>query len=353
MEERNRIGVAILGGTGFGAGELLRLLLHHPDVAVTSVTSRKYVGKKIDTVHPNLSGFYEDLTFSEALDFDLLKSFPHKVVFSALPHSATGTLLAQYAETFAAENTRIIDLSGAHRLHPHSLHEEYYPGVSRNEEFSSSLVYGLSEINSHQIEGAAGVANPGCLATASILSIAPIAHLLQPEHLVFDTKTGSSGSGKELKETTHHPLRHNSFTAYKPLCHQHEPEVMACLTGIGLPETTTSFVAQSLPTSRGIYVTTHLLNRESLPEDEIEACYLQFAEKNFFIRIREKPPIMQNVIGTNFCDISFTAKGRQLLVMAAIDNLGKGMAGQAIQNMNLMTQREATKGLSFSGIRPY
>lgn len=347
------IAVAIYGGTGYGAGELLRLLAHHPDVRVVSINSRTQAGELVTDTHPHLLGFYEGLRFSSELDIDAIKEHPHRFIISALPHEVSGKTVEALEPTRSLLNMKLIDLSGAHRLTTTESHEAFYPKTPRSEELTAQFTYGLTELSREAIITATHIANPGCLATASILSLAPIANLIKPTFIAYDTKTGSSGSGRELKEGTHHPTRHSSYTAYKPLSHQHLPEVSACLQQVGLQNCETSFIAQSLPIARGIYVTTHIHNKTELPKEKIIEAFQQFDATNRFFRFRNTPPHLQPVLGTNFCDVSVAIEGKKLIVMTAIDNLVKGMAGQAIQNLNLMCGLPEERGLMIPGTRPY
>ncbi|MGA1191073.1 MAG: N-acetyl-gamma-glutamyl-phosphate reductase [Bdellovibrionota bacterium] len=347
------VAVAIFGGTGYGAGELLRLLAHHPDVQVVSINSRTQAGTLVTDIHPHLLGFYEGLRFTSELDMDALKAAPHRILISALPHEVSGKTAEALEPTRALLNMKLIDLSGAHRLTTADSHAAFYPKTPRSEELTQQFTYGLTELFREEVAAATHIANPGCLATASILSLAPIANLIKPSFIAYDTKTGSSGSGRELKEGTHHPTRHSSYTAYKPLSHQHLPEVSACLDRAGLSKCETSFIAQSLPIARGIYVTTHIHNKTELPKEKIIKAFQEFDANNRFFRFRTTPPHLQPVLGTNFCDVSVAVEGKKLIVMAAIDNLVKGMAGQAIQNLNLMCGFPEERGLMIPGTRPY
>ncbi|MCB0319691.1 MAG: N-acetyl-gamma-glutamyl-phosphate reductase [Bdellovibrionales bacterium] len=347
------IGVGILGGTGYGAGELLRLLTHHPSTHVCCVTSQSSAGKEICGPHPHLSGFYSDLRFTPALEIESLAPFEKRIVFAALPHEASGPLLRDLSPTLKEKGIQVIDLSGAYRLHSTDEHKEFYPEVQRSESLVAQYTYGITECSREQVASAVHISNPGCLATASILGVAPFAKLLKPKFIAFDTKTGSSGSGKELKEATHHPTRHGNVTAYKALQHQHEPEVLQTLHTMGLQKCDTSFIAQSLPIARGIYVTTHIHNETPIALADLQHTLEDFAKSSPFLRVRKNPPHLQGVIGTNFCDIAVAVRGTCIIVMTAIDNLIKGMAGQAIQNMNIMAGLPEETGIYYPGMRPY
>ncbi len=381
------IHAAILGASGYGAGELLRLLVHHPAATVVSVTSTSQVGEPIDRVHPHLRGFYDELRVAAAVDFERLLAAEHAVVFSSLPHGASATAIEGLLRA-ARDRVRVIDLSGDFRLADATTHERYYPESPLLPELRAQFVYGLPELNRTHIRAARYVANPGCLATAAILAAAPLAASGFAGTLAVDAKTGSSGSGRQLKETTHHPTRHADCRAYKPLAHQHEPEILQALGDPRGDRWQLSFVAQSLDLARGIFVTLHATwphdagaavrtrsaserDRPGAPPHAALACasrsekcrplaqgdlvasYRAFYADHPFVRIvDDESPALQNVVGSNFCDLAVAARGRQVLVMAAIDNLVKGMAGTAIQNMNLMCGLPETTGLWWPSFRP-
>ena len=342
------IHVAILGASGYGAAELLRLFTQHPAVRVTCVTSTTAAGEPIASVHPHLRGFYPSLTVSECVDFDQLSDAEHAVVFSALPNGTSAATI----DALLSENkkTKVIDLSGDLRLSDAGLHEKHYPETPACADLRGKFVYGLPELFREKLHGARFVANPGCHATAAILAAAPLAMCEFAGSLVIDTKTGSSGSGRTLKETTHHPTRHADFRAYKPLQHQHEPEILQAFGDPHGERIQTSFVAQSMDAARGIFATVHLtLNDEPGP---LRERYQQFYTDSPFVRVVDGSPALQNVVGSNFCDVSVTSRGRQVIAMAALDNLVKGMAGTAIQNMNLMCDLPETTGLWSPAYRP-
>ncbi len=351
----NNVHVAILGATGYGAGELLRLLTQHPTVDVVGLTSSSQVGSSLGAVHPHLRGFYEDLPITENIDFERLLAAEHAVVISALPHGHSGaalnTLLNELGRRRDVNNLYVIDLSGDLRLKDKSLHQRYYADSALLEQRRADFVYGLPELGRDDIRRARAIANPGCLASAAILATAPLADDFHGT-IVFDTKTGSSGSGRQLKSATHHPTRHANFVAYKPLAHQHEPEILQALGDPGGARIQASFVAQSMDAARGIYATVHLTLPDAVDDSALRERYRAYYADSPFVRIVEAPPALQNVVGSNFCDISVACRARQVIVMAALDNLIKGMAGTAIQNLNLMCGLAETTGLWTPALRP-
>jgi len=352
--------VAILGATGYGAGELLRLFTQHPAVEVVSVTSTSQVGAKIGDVHPHLRGFYDEaerragvLHVSTEIDRHVLLSGDHAVVFSALPHGASSATIDRLLgdREFAAR-IRIVDLSGDLRLSDGAIHVKYYPESPLLSQRRESFVYGLPELFRERIRSSRYIANPGCLATAAILAGAP---LMTPDFggmVAVDAKTGSSGSGRTLKETTHHPTRHADFRAYKPLDHQHEPEILQAWGDPHGRRVALSFVAQSMPTARGIFATAHLTLPSDVDAGDVRGRYDRFYADHPFVRVVDGSPALQDVVGSNFCDVGVACRDRQVIAMAAIDNLVKGMAGAAIQNMNLMCGLPETTGLWAPSFRP-
>jgi len=350
------IHVAILGGTGYGAGELLRLLVAHPAARVTSVVSSSSAGEPLSTAHPHLRGFY-DLRFSKALDYEaLLRGGSAAVVFCALPHGASGAaadeVLVEAEQRGAAGRVRVIDLSGDLRLKDAQTHAAHYAESPPLPARRASAVYGLPELERAAIRRATLIANPGCLASAAILAAAPLVRAGACGQIVIDAKTGSSGSGRQLKETTHHPTRHSDYRAYKPLGHQHEPEILQALGDPAGRRLRLSFVAQSLPVSRGIFATVHAELPDAAGADALRAAFETFYADSPFVRVVPESPSLQDVVGSNFCDVSVAARGRQVVAMAALDNLVKGMAGTAIQNLNLVSGLPETAGLWHPSLRP-
>lgn len=349
-----RIHAAIVGATGYGAGELLRLLTQHDAVTVTSLVSSSRAGATVGDVHSHLRGFY-DLTLTEAIDFDRLLDADCAVVFAGLPHGASAdavaALVAEIDHRGASEKCRLIELSGDYRLKDAQVHQRHYPDSAVRPELRKRFVYGLPELSRESIAGARLIANPGCLATASILAAAPLVKA-GAKSLAIDAKTGSSGSGRALKETTHHPTRHADFRAYQALAHRHEPEIRQALAQVGQAQPATSFVAHSMDAARGIFATVHA----ELPDEIDQAGLTRLFEQHYagcpFVRVVADSPTLQDVVGSNFCDVAVAARGRQVIAMAALDNLVKGMAGAAIQNMNLCCGLDERTGLWSPSFRP-
>lgn len=350
------IRVAILGATGYGAGELLRLLAQHPSAEVVALTTTSQPGARVGDVHPHLRGFYDHLRLERELDLARLRGRGPAIVFSALPHGASATALESLLSIAEAERTvegelRVIDLSGDFRLQEEDLHTAHYPETPWLAARRAQFTYGLPELFRPAVRNARHIANPGCLASGAILAVAPLAVDLRGP-LALDAKTGSSGSGRQLRETTHHPTRHADFRAYKVLAHQHEPEIRQALGDARGTRVETSFVAQSLPVSRGIFVTAHATLAAPTTTAELRARYTDFYAESPFVRVVTDSPTLQDVVGSNFCDVSVTVRGRQVVALAALDNLVKGMAGVAVQNMNLLCGLSECTGLWSAALRP-
>lgn len=348
------IHIAILGATGYGAGELLRLLVAHPRARVVSLVSRSQAGATVADAHPHLRGFY-DLPLADRVDLPALLDGAHAVVFAALPHAASAAaivaLLDEAVRHGAADRLRIIDLSADFRLRDAAAHRRHYPETPLRAELRARFVYGMPELCGHEIDAARLVANPGCLASAAILAAAPLVRL-GAAGLAIDAKTGSSGSGRQLKDTTHHATRHADFRAYAALAHRHEPEIQEALVLVNGQAPETSFVAQSMDAARGIFATVHATLPEPMEPAAARAAFEQFYAGCPFIRVVPDSPQLQNVVGSNFCDVSVATRGRQAIAMAALDNLVKGMSGAAIQNMNRMCGLDERTGLWFPALRP-
>ncbi|WKZ57352.1 MAG: N-acetyl-gamma-glutamyl-phosphate reductase [Bdellovibrionota bacterium] len=344
------IGAAIVGGTGFGAGELLRYFVSHPAVEVVSVVSSSSPGERISGSHPYLSSFY-DRPFDAALPFERLEPYRERFIFLALPHGQSGLWLKEHRAKLG--RTKLIDLSADYRLSVQAVHEQTYPEVPFDGEIRSQFCYGLSEAASEQIARSHWIANPGCLATACALAAKPLLSAFSSElsgTLCFDAKTGTSGAGRKAQDSMHHPTRHANMEAYKVLCHRHEPELRQAL-GLSAAQRT-MFVPHLLPCTRGIFVTVYTELKSPQSASDLLDCYQRFYQGKRFIRIRETSPTLHDVVGTNFCDIAVAVRGTQVVVMCSLDNMGKGMAGQAIQNMNLMCGLDETSGLLIPSVGP-
>jgi N-acetyl-gamma-glutamyl-phosphate reductase len=346
MTSSKTIRVGIFGGSGYGGSELLRILLFHPDVELVFVTANEHAGKPVGEVHRNLNGLTQ-LNFVKTPD-DPEKLDSVDCVFLALPHGQAMDLIPRLPL-----NIKGIDLSGDFRLRDQIVFEKHYqqPHTAMNSQ--AEFVYGLTETNREAIKRARMIANPGCFATATLLGLAPlVANKSIHGRVVVDAKTGSSGSGAKAAANTHHPQRMNSFYAYKPFTHQHVPEIEQELEHIGDWTNELVFMTHSLPVARGIFASIYIEGTTETTEDELHSLFADYYRDCFFVRLVNGSPDINWVKTTNFCDIGLAARGKQIVVFSALDNLVKGAAGQAVQNMNLMFGLEEKTGLLLVGTNP-
>lgn len=341
-----KLKVGIFGGSGYGGSELLRILLFHPNVEVVFVTANEQAGKPVGEVHRNLYGL-TDLMFTRApQDPDSLANLD--CVFLALPHGEAMDIVPGLPNSVKA-----IDLSGDFRLRNQDTFERHYGRTHTAMKSQAAFVYGLTDTNREAIRNARLIANPGCFATSTLLGLAPlVANKIITGRVIVDAKTGSSGSGAKAAANTHHPQRMNSFYAYKPFLHQHVPEIEQELANVGDWASELVFMTHSLPVSRGIFASIYAETKSELTEEKLRSMFADFYRESFFVRLVKGSPDINWVKTTNFCDLGFAARGRQVVVFSAIDNLVKGAAGQAVQNMNLMFGLCEKTGLMLVGTNP-
>jgi N-acetyl-gamma-glutamyl-phosphate reductase len=341
-----KLKIAIFGGSGYGGAELLRILLLHPNAEIALVTANEHAGKAAGEVHRNLLGL-TDLQFAKAPE-DLESLTDIDCIFLALPHGQAMEIAPKLPAS-----ARVIDLSGDFRLRDAGSFAAHYGREHTAMETQTQFVYGLTETNREVIRTAQRVANPGCFATATLLGLAPlVANNVLNGRVIVDAKTGSSGSGAKPASNTHHPERSNAFYAYKPFTHQHVPEIEQELQAVGDWNNELVFMTHSLPVARGIFASIYAEMKEETSAAAVRAMFAEFYRESFFVRLVEGSPDINWVKNTNFCDVGFAARGRQLVVFTALDNLVKGAAGQAVQNMNLMFGLDEKTGLRLTGSNP-
>jgi len=336
-----RIRVAIVGGTGYGGMELLRLLAGHPQVQVTAITSRTETGA-VGDVHPHLRGVC-DLNFTSARALDLARE--NDVVCFATPHGVA----AREAPVLLDEvpGLRVIDLSGDFRLADGAAYREHYGREHEHPERLADAVYGAPECGGRDaVREARLVANPGCHALAVLLALWPLARAeLVAGRVSVASVTGSSGSGAQPGRGSHHPERFGDYRAYKPLRHQHVPEIERALAG----RVRVDFVPHSGPWSRGIHATA-FVPLAAGREGEVQAAFAAAYAKEPFVRLVPGTPSLRAVTGSNFADIGVEIGEELAVITVVIDNLVKGMAGTAVQNLNLACGLPETCGLSAAGL---
>ncbi|PWU69679.1 N-acetyl-gamma-glutamyl-phosphate reductase [Gracilibacillus dipsosauri] len=343
--------VAIIGGTGYGAVELIRFLYNHPNVTLTTIISHSNSGTSFSEVYPHLS----DLVNVEMESFDedqLAKEVD--LVFFATPSNVSKHQIPKLID----KGIKCIDLSGDFRLEDHELYEQYYGEEMAEAKYIDQAVYGLSEINNESIKGASLIANPGCYPTATTLGLIPVLanDMVERKNIIIDAKTGVSGAGRSLSLNTHFSEMNENFKAYKIGNHKHIPEIEQVLSKAAEEEIQITFTPHIVPMTRGIMSTMYVDLKEKQSTNQLIALYEDFYKYHPFVRIRKEGvfPQTKEVYGSNYCDIGLYADQRtgKLIIVSVIDNLVKGASGQAIQNMNIMNGWEETTGLTQLPIYP-
>lgn len=342
-----KIRVAILGATGYGGGELLRLLLQDPGVDVRFATSRSKIGVPVAQVHPNLASF--NLPFSDPSVDELVEQCD--VVFGALPHGASAETLAPLVD----RGVTVIDLSGDFRLKDPAQYKKWYKHDHPRPDLLERAVYGCPELNRDALKGAKLVASPGCFATSINLALLPAARAgWLRGNVGVVAMTGSSGSGAEPQAGTHHPTRAGTLRPYKVLSHQHVPECVQTVKDAGGMKVDIAFTPVSAPLVRGILAVVQADIAVAHSTAEAENLYRDFYGPHPFVRVlTAREPECASVAGTNFAEVRprVGADGR-LHVLTSIDNLVKGGAGQAVQSFNIMFRTENSSPLNAPGLWP-
>ncbi|MBQ2614932.1 MAG: N-acetyl-gamma-glutamyl-phosphate reductase [Clostridia bacterium] len=329
------IRAGVLGGTGYAGIEVVRLLLNHPEVELCRIVSQSYAGKKIAEVYPNLMGVC-DLTCS-ALDVDdIAKSCD--VVFTALPHGASKEVIPLLYE----KGLKVIDLSGDFRYNDPEVYAAWYGEPHSSPELLKESVYGLCELHREEIKGARLIGNPGCYTTCSITALAPLvkAGVVDNRSLIIDAKSGVTGAGRGLNLPNLFCECTETMKAYKIATHRHTSEIEQELSLLAGEDIILSFTPHLAPMKRGILATCYANLKKSYTEEELLSLYREFYEGDPFIRIYEAGtlPEVKHIAGSNYIGIGLVVDQRlnRVVVVSCIDNLVKGAAGQAVQNMNLL-----------------
>lgn len=337
------VNVAILGATGYAGAELVRILSAHPEVQLTVLTSRQFSGVRFDQVYPAFSGVID--LVCEAYSQERICERAD-VVFMALPHQLAMNLVPGFIE----RKKKVIDLSADFRFNDATIYETAYQEHTAKELLASS-VYGLSEIYAEQIGKATLIGNPGCYPTSVLLPLIPLLKkgLLDPSTLIADSKSGVSGAGRSLALASHYCEVNESFKPYKVAAHRHNPEMDAILSREAQKPVSITFVPHLVPMTRGMLTTIYATPAANLKARDVTDCYAAAYSRRPFIRLCSKDRLPDTLIvrGTNYCDIGFKfdEHNNRLIIISAIDNLVKGAAGQAVQNMNIMMGFDETAGL--------
>lgn len=334
----------VVGATGYAGAELVRLLAQHPQVELTAITSHSYVGQPLEQVYPNFAKRIPLICEGEAIE-PLVEQAD--ILFFALPHGH----VAQKIDADLLTRTRVVDLGADFRLQSADVYEHWYGLAHPKPELLAQAIYGLPEWCRERIKKARLIANPGCYPTCSALAIAPLLQKgwIDPNSIIIDAKSGVTGAGRALALGHHFSECNESIKAYGVASHRHTPEIEQTLGNIANMPVTLNFTPHLVPMNRGILATIYANLTDSVTEQEVRQAYEAAYHAEPFVRLL--PPGMlpetRWVKGSNYCDIAFRLdeRTRRIIVVAAIDNLVKGAAGQAIQNMNLMLDLEETAGL--------
>jgi LysW-gamma-L-alpha-aminoadipyl-6-phosphate/LysW-L-glutamyl-5-phosphate reductase len=353
MAPGKRFKAAVIGGSGYGGAEMIRRLLVHPDVELVRVASIDFVGEPLSAANPALEGLTE-LRFEKITPAEAAQGMD--VVLLGLPHTVTAEKVPEIA---AVPGVKVVDMSGDFRLKSVESYERWYKHRHPCPERLADFVYGLPELNREAIRTARFVASPGCFATTMELALLPLAKAgLLAGVVHVQGITGSSGSGVAPSAGTHHPIRANNLRTYKPLEHQHVPEVTETLTAAGATDLAIRFVPVSAPLGRGILVTAFVELPEEWTQEKLDGLYRDTFAGEPFVRVpRKRLPEVAAVSGSNYAEVGVTAGPahagkRTVTLFGATDNLVKGGAGQAIQNMNLVLGLDEKRSLEDPGPWP-
>lgn len=334
--------VGIIGASGYAGAELYRLLLNHPHVEIVAISSQSYEGKMISDLYPSFYGVF-DMTFTN--DQEVIEKAD--MIFASLPHG----LSEKYAKQCDEQGKKFIDLGADFRLDQEKDYQQWYQHDYQYPQLHEKQVYGLSEVNREQIKQASIIGNPGCYPTSITLGLYPLLknHMQKDEKIIIDSKSGTTGAGKSLTEDTHFPKCNESFHPYKIASHRHTPEIEQELSKMAHQAVHIMFTPHLLPVNRGIISTIYVPLKDNVDFDDVYDIYQKTYQDEYFVRVLPKGQVadLKFVQYSNFCDLSlhYDERYHQLIVVSTIDNMVKGAAGQAIQNMNLMYGFDEKEGL--------
>jgi N-acetyl-gamma-glutamyl-phosphate/LysW-gamma-L-alpha-aminoadipyl-6-phosphate reductase len=347
--------VGVIGASGYVGGELLRLLVTHPEIEVSTVTSRQQVGEYVHRVHPSLKNFIT-LTFSD-MNLDKLTN-SCDLIFVSVPHGKSNKIVSDLLKS----GIKIVDLSADFRLKNPDDYVKWYGWEHPYPDLLSKSVYGVPEFHREEIKKAQLVSCPGCMAVTSLLALKPLIEndVIDINHIIVDSKIGSSGAGAKSNAGTHHALRYGVIRPYKPAKHRHTGEIEQELNLFSKIKVHVSMTPHAVNLVRGILTTNHVFLKKPMNELELWKIYRNSYRNEIFIRlIRDKNgfykfPDPKFVVGSNFCDVGFDIDedNNRIVALSASDNLMKGAAGSAIQNMNVMFGYDENAGLKLTPLTP-
>ena len=341
MSEK-KIKAGVVGATGYAGAELCRILTGHPEAELAAVSSVSFEGKKLSDIYPSYYQVCEPVCGKQE---EVVEQCD--VIFAALPHGLSQELAAECD----AKGKTFIDLGADFRLESEAEYQEWYGNSFLDPALHEKAVYGLPELFREQIRGKKLIANPGCYTTAVPLALYPAleAGLIEKDGIVADCKSGVTGAGRKMTQNTHYPELNEAFTAYKVAAHRHTPEMEQTLSKAAGAPVKLIFVPHLLPVNRGILATCYARLKPGVTMESLSRVYHERYDKEYFIRLLPEDRVadIKNVWYSNFCDISLHLDSRTgtLVAISAIDNMVKGAAGQAVQNMNLAFGLDETAGL--------
>ncbi len=344
--EKKKIG--IIGATGYTGSELVRILHNHEGVEIAVITSESRAGERFSDVHP----FFEGIVDTVLKPADQIDDMGLDLVFLALPHGVSMDFVKKYKD----KDFKIIDLSGDFRLDSPEVYEEWYNMPHRYPEGFGDAVFGIPELYREHIKKARLVANPGCYPTSAILGVAPLLALgiVHPDPVIIDSKSGVTGAGVKPKLATHFANVNDNFKAYGLKTHRHTIEIQENCDWLSGKKTTVQFTPHLLPVDRGILSTIYARPMHEVDQESLTIAYTNYYREAPFVRLRKQLPAIKDVRGTNFCDIypTYDQRTGMIIVISVIDNLVKGAAGQAVQNMNILFDWDETTGLGQIPVNP-
>ena len=345
------IRVGIIGATGYAGGELVRLLLGHKEAKIVWYGSRSYVDRKYADIYQNMFQLVDDICQDDNME---AMAEQVDVIFTATPQGLCASLVKEEI----LHKVKIIDLSADFRIRDVSVYEKWYGMEHRAPQYMEEAVYGLCELNREAIKKARLIANPGCYPTCSFLSVYPLVKegLIDPDTLIIDAKSGTSGAGRGAKVDNLFCEVNENIKAYGVTGHRHTPEIEEQLSLAAGKQVLINFTPHLVPMQRGILVTAYASLKKDISYKEVKAVYDRYYEKEYFVRVLPEDVCPQTrwVEGSNFVDVNFKIDPRtkRIIMMGAMDNLVKGAAGQAVQNMNLMFGVDEAEGLRMAPLFP-
>lgn len=344
----NKKKIGIIGATGYTGSELVRILTNHPDVEISMITSESRAGELFSDVHPFLQGIADQqlVSIKQIDDYEL------DLVFLALPHGVS----MDFVKRFKDKSFKIIDLSGDFRLSSKKVYEQWYNINHVYPQGIDDAIFGSPELYFDKIKDARLIANPGCFPTSAILGLAPLlkAKIIELDRIIVDSKTGVTGAGIKAKTVNLYSNVNDNFKAYGLKNHRHTIEIQGIYDDIAGDNTLVQFTPHLLPVDRGILTTIYARPTVEIDETKLKQLYTEFYKNAPFVRLRKQAPAIKDVRGTNYCDLylAYDKRTNMVIIVSVIDNLIKGAAGQAVQNMNIMFGIDETKGLNLIPLNP-